>query len=186
MKRLALLGLVVGISAVAGVAGGAHRVVAAETHTDCIQFDSGGNVIGLTPNCSMTVVQAGGQSQSFPAANPCTGDTGTVTLGVSHQVFHININGALDGWDTGTQTGSATFTPDDPTAASGSGTNTGWFGDSFNMQNLVQHFTMSVRIHLSDGTNVTVHGVGHISFSASNSITPVVAFDKKSLNFTCG
>lgn len=184
MKRLALLGLVVGLSTAVGVATTTHRA-AAETHTNCITFDSNHNVI-LTPNCSMTVVQQGGQSQSFPAVNPCNGDTGMVTLGVSHQIFHININGALDAWDSGTQTGSATFTPDNPAAPSGSGTNTSWFGDSFNMQNLVQHFTMSVRFHLSDGSSVTIHEVAHFSFSASNSITPVVAFDNKTLTFTCG
>lgn len=184
MKRLALLGLVVGFSAVAGVASGAHRAVAAETHTDCITFDGDGNVIGLTPMCSMTVVQQGGDPQVFAGANPCTGDPGTVAIAPSRSVYHINVDGAGDAWDTGTSTGTVSFTPDDASAPSGSGTVTNWFGDSFNMQNMEQTFTLSIRIQLSDGTHLTMHEVGHITFAASDTATPVVVFDKPGLS--CG
>ena len=182
MRRLALLGLVVGVSAVAGFATDRHHAAAAETHVDCITFDSNGNFVGVTPNCSMTISQRGGDSQSFPSANPCTGDSGTVTLSITHQVYHINVNGASDAWDTGTQNGTLTFTPDDPSKASGSGSWTDWFGDSFNAQNLVQHFTFHASIHTSTGQTVGLHEIGHVSFAATDPVTPVVAFDKPNLS----
>lgn len=183
MKRLALLGLVVGFSAVAGVASGAHRVVAAETHTDCITFDSSGNVIGITPSCSMTVSQRGGDSQSFPGVDPCTGDTGTLTASVTHQIYHINVDGGGEAWDTGTMSGTLSFTPDDASAPSGSGPYANWFGDSFNERNMEQTFTFAAHLSLSNGQSVTVHEVGHVTFAATDPITPVVAFDKPSM--TC-
>jgi hypothetical protein len=148
---------------------------AAETHANCITFDSSGNVIGLTPNCSQTISQQGGAPQSFPGANPCTGDPGTATETPSHQVYHINVNGAGDAWDSGTMTSTVSFVPDDPSKPTGSGTSTNWFGDSFNAQNSVQHFTFNVSVHFSNGQNATLHEVGHITLTPNG---PGVSFDK--------
>lgn len=184
VKRLALLGLVVGFSAAAGVASGAHRVAAAETHTDCITFDSSGNVIGITPNCSMTISAQGGAPQSMPGVDPCTGDPGTLTMTVTHQIYHINVDGAGDAWDTGTVNGGISFTPDDASAPSGSGAYANWFGDSFNARNMEQTFTFAASLQLTNGQHVAVHAVGHVTFAASNPITPVVAFDDFSATCT--
>ena len=42
----------------------------------------------------------------WAAIDPCTGATGVVTLNDAHDVFYVTINGAGDGW----LTGSATWT----------------------------------------------------------------------------
>jgi hypothetical protein len=172
VKRLLFLGLILGLAGVV-----AAPLATAETHSNCIQFDSSGNVIGLTPNCTQTISQQGGTPMSFAGANPCTGDTGTVTLLFTHQVYHINVNGASDAWDTGTSNGTASFVPDDSSKPSGQGTWTNWFGDSFNAQNFVQHFTMNFDIHLSNGQTATFHENGHVSFTPNG---PAVSFDKTS------
>jgi hypothetical protein len=170
MKRVVLLALVLGVAAV--VAGNAG---AAETHSNCIQFDGSGNVIGLTPNCSQTISQKGGTPIQMPAVDPCTNETGILTLAISHQVYHINVDGAGDAWDTGTQSGTASFAPDDGTGPTAEGTWVNWFGDSFNAQNLVQSFTTNVSLALSNGQRATFHEVGHVTFTPNG---PAVSFDK--------
>lgn len=148
----------IGVTALAAsgvIVTGSTHAFAAETHSDCITFDSGGNVTGITPNCSETVHVVSGPN-SMPAIDPCTGGTGVITLNDAHDVFHVTINGAGDGWVTGTDSGTATFVGDDG-GPTGSGTWTGWFGGEFNRNNTVMPSTFSVRLTLSDGTHVTVH-----------------------------
>jgi hypothetical protein len=170
MKRVILLTLVVGIAAAA-----TGNASAAETHSNCIQFDGNGNVIGLTPNCTQTVSQKGGTPMQMPTVDPCTGETGVLTLAISHQIYHINVNGADDAWDTGTMNGMATFAPDDGTGPTAQGSWVNWFGDSFNAKNLVQHFTFNLALQLSNGQKVTFHETAHMSFTPNG---PAVSFDK--------
>jgi hypothetical protein len=54
-------------------------------------------------------------SSSFAAVNPCTGGTGTVEL-AGQDVFHITDFGGGIFHLVDTQTGTLTFTPDDPSA----------------------------------------------------------------------
>ena len=163
----AVLGVVVGFMAVVGPAQGG---MAAETHTNCIIFDASGNMIGLTPNCTQTMVQAGGDPQSMPVHNPCTGDAGILTQTPNRQVFHITVNGASDAWDTGTMNGTATFAPTDPSAPSGSGKFATWFGDEFNAQNTVQHFTSNIELHLSNGQTVKAHIQAQFTMTPSGAV----------------
>src|SRR5205807_4884690 len=101
--------------------------------------------------------------QIITTPNPCTGDLGTLTMYVAHQVFHLNVNGAGDVWLTGTQTGSATFTSstDGP---SYSGRSTSWFGASLNKQNAVMTDTLSLTLTDAFGDRVSMHEVDHIRF----------------------
>jgi hypothetical protein len=186
LKRLAVLGIVVAVGAIAGATSDRHAAAAAETHSNCIQFDQNGNFVGVTPNCTMTISMNGGQPESFPSVNPCTGDTGTIDIAISHQVYHINVNGAGDAWDSGTQSGTVSWTPDDASAPSGAGSMASWFGDSFNAQNMEQSFTFHASIHLSNGQTISMGEVGHVTFAAGSSSAPVpvVAFDKPTVN--CG
>lgn len=175
MRRFVLLVVACCVAATISAPGLAG---AAETHTNCITFDGGGNVIGLTPNCSQTVSQQGGvPPQSKPVVNPCTGDTGIVTLLVTHQIYHINVDGAGDGWDTGTMNTSVSFVPDDSSKPSGSGSSTAWFGDSFNAQNTVQTFTARVAVHFSNGQTAIMHEVGHFALTPGGA---TFTFDKAS------
>jgi hypothetical protein len=68
-------------------------------------------------------------TDSFPAANPCTGAPSTATL-TYNGVMHYTVNKAGDVWATGTQTGSFVLVPDDPTQPTYTGHFTTWFGVS--------------------------------------------------------
>lgn len=174
MKRFAVLGVAVGLLCIIGALG-PGSLSAAETHSNCITFDANGNLVGLTPNCSQTIAMQGGTGFSFPGTNPCTGDTGTVSFAISHQVYHINVNGAGDAWDSGTDNGTATWVPDNAGAPTGQGSWVSWFGDSFNAQNTVNTFTFTFVIHFSNGQTATMHEVGHVTFTPNG---PAVSFDK--------
>jgi hypothetical protein len=115
--------------------------------------------------------------------NPCSGAPGTFTLTAANEVFHVTFftNGD-EFWVTGTDEGTATFTPDDPQAVSASGHFADWFGESFNNKNDVQHFTNTVHLTGSDGSRITDHEIAHLSTNANGVVT--VIFDTETL--TCG
>lgn len=116
--------------------------------------------------------------QSGPAANPCTGDPGTLTTTLN-DVFHttINKNGS---WFTGTLTGSVLFVPDDPSLPTYTGHVTNWFGDENNLQNGVEHFTSNIEALGSDGSHLKFHGNGVTTLNANGVVTVSFA------NFFCG
>jgi hypothetical protein len=177
---LALVVASVGAAAYLGTA--PTRVLAAETHTNCATFDNSGNILSLTPNCSETV-HSPSPPNSFAGVNPCTTppEPGTIVLNDDHSVFHINVNGAGDAWLTGTDGGRASFAALNPSAASGSGTWTSWFGGQLNNKSMVFGSTMHVGIRLSDGTTVTIHDTFHAMMTATGVMR---SFDKPTL--TCG
>jgi hypothetical protein len=146
-------------------------VASAETHSNCATFDNNGNIISVTPNCTQTISVQGGQPQSMSVVNPCNGDSGTVTMGITHQIFHINVNGAGDLWITGTQNGPVSFTPIDPTAASGKGAWASWFGGSSNNRNSVMTDTINLDLHLTSGQELTLHAVDHVTITGTGTIT---------------
>jgi hypothetical protein len=119
VRRLALSAITAGLMAAGGMVLPWHTA-AAETHTNCIQFDPSGSVT-LTPDCSETIHGVLGPPQPpLEVINPCNGDTGALSLDIAQAVYHITVNGAGDAWDTGTTTGTAVFTDD--AGSSGSGT----------------------------------------------------------------
>jgi hypothetical protein len=175
------VGVAAALTAIAYMGPAATRALAAETHSNCATFDNSGNILSLTPNCSETV-HAPSPPNSFPGANPCTGDPGTITLNDNHSVFHINVNGAGDAWLTGTDGGAASFTPDNPSAPSGSGTWTSWFGGSMNNKSAVFHSTFNLSIRLSDGSTVTKHDTAHTTITATG---VMITFDKPTMTLNC-
>src|SRR5258707_13601613 len=66
-------------------------------------------------------------TDSFPAANPCTGAPSTATL-TYNGVMPYTVNKAGDVWGTGTQTGSFVLVPHDPTPPTSTGHFTTWCG----------------------------------------------------------
>ena len=115
--------------------------------------------------------------------NPCTGELGTLTGIAKTAVFHVtSFTTGPEFWLTGTDEGVATFTPDDPQGATASGHFTEWFGESFNNQNDVGHFTSTFRLRGSDGSHIVVQETAHVSTNANGVIT--VTFDKVGVH--CG
>ena len=169
MRALAFLGSVVCAASAAVIV--PTSVGAAETHSNCATFDDQGNVVSVVPNCSETITGQGQPPQSFPTANPCNGDPGTVTITANRWVFHVNVNGAGDVWVTGTTNGTISFTPDDPSRPSGSGPSTNWFGGSLNNRNMAMTDTFMSVLRSTDGHTITVHGVDHVTFNANGTVT---------------
>jgi hypothetical protein len=121
-------------------------------------------------------------TDSFPAANPCSGASGTATLtynGVFHATQLTSGQGAGTFWATGTMTGDFVFAPDDASQPTFTGHFASWFGDNNNLQNGTETSTFNLHGTGSDGSTLTFHDVAHLSISATG-IT--VFFDKP----TCG
>ena len=115
-------------------------------------------------------------TESMVSANPCTGDTGTLT-DTFNSVFHgtISKTGSLF---TGTAEAEFTFVPDDPAKVTYTGHFTTWFGDENNLQNDVAHATFNLHATGSDGSTLTFHENAQATMNANGVIT--VSFDKLS------
>jgi hypothetical protein len=118
---------------------------------------------------------------SDPVTNPCTGEPGTLTAIAANSVFHVTyFTNGDEFWVTGTQEGTATFTPDDPSGVSASGHFAAWFGESLNEKNDVQHDTFNLTLTNTDGSHVVAHETSHLSTNAAGVVT--VNFDKMSVS----
>jgi hypothetical protein len=102
--------------------------------------------------------------------------SGTITQ-TFNGVFHIIINKAGDAWDTSTMTGPFVLVPDDPSLPTYTGHATAWFGDSFNNQNEVHHFTINAHATAPNAPAFDFHETFHFSTSASGTNPPLI-FDK--------
>jgi hypothetical protein len=120
---------------------------------------------------------------SMPVTNPCTGAPGTLTAVAANEVFHATFftNGD-EFWVTGTDEGTATFTPDDPSGVSATGHFTSWFGESSNNQNDVQHDTNTFNLTGTDGSRAVVHATDHLGTNANG----VVTVNFSNFEFSCG
>lgn len=120
---------------------------------------------------------------SMPVTDPCTGAPGTLTAVAANEVFHVTFftNGD-EFWVTGTDEGTATFTPDDPSGVSATGHFASWFGESSNNQNDVQHDTNTFQLTGTDGSHTVVHATDHLSTNANGVVT--VSFSN--FKFSCG
>lgn len=143
-----------------------------------VRADTGGQGTVTTTEHAHDVVLLSG-----PVVNPCTGAPGAVTAIAANEVLHVTFFTASDEfWVTGTDEGSVTFTPDDPSGVSASGQFASWFGESFNQKNDVQHFTNTFNLRGTDGSRLVVHETAHLGTNGSGDVT--VDFDK--MNVTCG
>lgn len=179
MNRLAILAVVFS-SALALAA--PLPAAAAETHSNCVTFDSNGNIVSVVPNCTETM-NAHGLSFSFPSANPCTNAPGVLSFSNLNEVMHITVNGAADIWATGTQEANLAFTPLDTSQPSFSGHFASWFGVSLNRTNAVIHDIFNATATASNGSTITAHMIDHISFSAS---TPPMVNQFSIATLSCG
>jgi hypothetical protein len=115
--------------------------------------------------------------------NPCTGKPGTVTAIAANEIFHVTFfTNSDEFWVTGTDEGTATFTPDDPSGVPASGHFASWFGESGNNKNDVQHDTTTIQLNGTDGSRVVVHMIDHLSTNANGVVT--VTFSN--FDFHCG
>ena len=105
--------------------------------------------------------------------NPCTGQSGMLTLTATNAVEHLTYN-ANGFWSTFTAEGTATFAPDNGTPVSGHFT--AWDGENGNLKNGTATGTFT--IHLG---GLMMHETFHESVSASGHS---ISFDKPMLS--CG
>ncbi len=129
-----------------------------------------------------TTQQFRGLVFSHATTNPCTGASGTLTASVRTGVFHVTSFTTGEFWMTGTDEGTATFTPDDPAGVSASGHYAEWFGESFNNKNDVQHDTSTFNLRGTDGSHIVAQAVDHFSINANGVVT--VTFSN--FNLHCG
>jgi hypothetical protein len=140
---------------------------AAEVHVPfCgINFNAPPPVTGI-PNCSWTGTMQGVVNAAQNNPNPCTGVLGTLTT-TTNEIFHVTVDGAGDIWVTQTATAHFTFVPNVAGPPSYSGEMTFWFGASLNSNNFVLLDIGNIVANGSDGSQITLHIVDHVSFSAS-------------------
>jgi hypothetical protein len=120
---------------------------------------------------------------SREGANPCTGEPGTLTAIITNSVFHVTFfeNGD-ESWVTGTDEGTVTLTPSNPSGVFASGHFTQWFGGASNNKNEVESFTSTFNLKGSDGSHIRVQGKSHTSTNASG----VVAVSFEIHEVRCG
>jgi hypothetical protein len=117
-----------------------------------------------------------GVTETFPDANPCTGDVGDVTV-TYNGVFHITEDPNGGQHLTGTQTGTFVFEPDDPAAETVTGKFTVWFGGNITANSEGFWVTTVIKGTGSEGSrfvfnaNEQFHfsnGELHVEFSLGN------------------
>jgi hypothetical protein len=115
-------------------------------------------------------------SNSFAFVNPCTGGTGTVEL-AGRDVLHITDFGGGIFHLVDTQTGTATFTPDDPSAPTLIGHYTTTFSDQSNPPD--QQFTVGGPFDVvavgTDGSRVVFNLITRTTRLPDGTVT--VSFD---------
>ena len=112
--------------------------------------------------------------------NPCSGSAGTV-VDINDVHFHITTlaNGTIN--ETGHNTASVTFIPDDPTQPTYAGHETYSSADSGNGSRFVTTSTFHIRLRGTDGSFLTLREIAHTTIGP-NGATSV--FDRPTL--ICG
>jgi hypothetical protein len=127
-------------------------------------------------------IRFSGMTQTEPAANPCTGVPGTFTETITQGVEHTTSNPDGTYHHSLRITSALTFTPDDPSQPTLTGTTT--FGTEQNVTSKTATLTtaFSGRATGSDGSSLSLHGVSHVPVHAEGTVT--VAFQVERVN--CG
>jgi hypothetical protein len=102
--------------------------------------------------------------------NPCTGEVGTLTSVAANAIFHVTTQADGNMWLTLNAEGTATFKPEKSGGVEYSGHFHDWFGQSLNTKNEVEHSTSTYVLRASNGSQVTVHTVGHLSTNAAGEV----------------
>ncbi len=111
-------------------------------------------------------------SSTFTFVNPCTGGTGTVDL-AGRDVLHVSDFGGGIFHVVDTQTGTLTFTPDDPSALTLIGHYTTTFSDQSNPPGL--QFTVGGPFDVvgvgADGSRVVFHLISRTTRTPDGTVT---------------
>jgi hypothetical protein len=112
-----------------------------------------------------------GMTQTQPAANPCSGAAGTLTETVTRGVEHLTTNPDGTYHHSFRITSTITFTPDDPSQPTLTGTTT--FGTAQNVTSKTATLTtaFSGSATGSDGSSLSLHGVVHVTVHAGGTVT---------------
>ncbi len=110
--------------------------------------------------------------------NPCTGAMGTV---VDVYDIHFHVTTLPDGTvnETGHDTASVTFTPDDPTQPAYEGHETYAFSQHSSDQHFVTTTTFHIRMKGTDGSFLTLRETAHLTFAPTGAQT---SFDKPTIS----
>ncbi|HEV8277044.1 MAG TPA: hypothetical protein VGQ26_15320 [Streptosporangiaceae bacterium] len=112
-----------------------------------------------------------GMTQTQPAVNPCSGAPGTLTETVTEGVEHLTTNPDGTYHQSFRITAAITFTPDDPSQPTLTGTSTDGTGQNVNTKTSTLTATFSGRATGSDGSSVSLHGVTHATVNADGTVT---------------
>jgi hypothetical protein len=116
-----------------------------------------------------------GMTQTQPAVNPCSGAAGTLTETVTQGVAHLTTNPDGTYHQSFRITAAITFTPDDPSQPTLTGTSTFGAGQNVTSKTSTLTAAFSGRATGSDGSSLSLHGVVHATVNADGTVT--VAFE---------
>lgn len=115
-----------------------------------------------------------GTTQTQPAVNPCSGAPGTFTETVTQGVEHLTTNPDGTYHQSFRIVTAITFSPDDPSQPTLTGTSTDGTGQNVTAKTSTLTARFSGRATGSDGSVVSLSGVTHVTANASGTVT--VAF----------
>jgi hypothetical protein len=127
-------------------------------------------------------IHLSGMTQTQPAVNPCTGAAGTLTETITQGVEHITTNPDGSFHESFRITVAISFTPDDPSQPTLTGTSTDGTGQNVNTKTSTLTVTFSCKATGSDGSSLSLHGVVHATVNADGTVT--VAFQMERIS--CG
>ena len=112
-----------------------------------------------------------GMTQTQPAANPCSGAAGTLTETVTQGVEHLTTNPDGTYHHSFQITAAITFTPDDSSQPTLTGTTT--YGTEQNVNSKTSTLTtaFSGSATGSDGSSLALHGISHVTVNADGTVT---------------
>jgi hypothetical protein len=125
-------------------------------------------------------IHLSGMSQTQPAVNPCSGAAGTLTETVTQGVEHITTNPDGTYHQSFRITAGITFTPDDPSQPTLTGSSTDGTGQNVTSKTSTLTVTFSGRATGSDGSSVSLHGVVHTTVNADGTVTVAFQIDRVS------
>jgi hypothetical protein len=112
-----------------------------------------------------------GVTQTQPATNPCSGAPGTLTETVTQGVEHTTTNPDGTFHESFRITAAITFSPDDPSQPTLTGTSTDGTGQNVTTKTSTLTARFSGRATGSDGSVVSLSGVVHATVNADGTVT---------------
>jgi hypothetical protein len=136
--------------------------------------------IAASAQAETQTIHFSGMTQTQPAVNPCSGAPGTLTETIAEGVEHLTTNPDGTFHQTFRITTAITFTPDDPSQPTLTGTSTDGMGQNVNAKTATLTARFSGRATGSDGSVVWLHGVVHATVNADGTVTVDFQIDRAS------